>query len=171
MSWRARATLSGVATAGRPPFRPLAVAAVQLDGMPGLEKKLARYLQLYSHMGFVHGFKPLREAEMRLVAARHAATFGIAYPDSLAGIEALAAVIRLTRGNLRLVERLPGCVLIQSSPRTSSPVMSALTPTLPQAGSRQQLMSKSPTFRQHPPPARQSTRSATRKSGMRQTHA
>ncbi len=78
-----------------------------LMGMPGLEKKLARYPQLYSRIGFVHEFRPLREAEMRLVAARHAATFGIAFdPDSLEGIEALAAVIRLTRGNLRLVERL-----------------------------------------------------------------
>ena len=78
-----------------------------LMGMPGLEKKLARYPQFYSRIGFVHEFKPLREAEMRLVAAKHAATFGIAFdPDSLEGIEALAAVIRLTRGNLRLVERL-----------------------------------------------------------------
>ena len=78
-----------------------------LMGMPGLEKKLARYPQLYSRIGFVHEFKPLREAEMRLVAAKHAATFGIAFdPGSLEGIEALAAVIRLTRGNLRLVERL-----------------------------------------------------------------
>lgn len=44
---------------------------------------------------------------MRLVAERHAETFGIVFdPDSLEGVEALAAVIRLTRGNLRLVERL-----------------------------------------------------------------
>lgn len=78
-----------------------------LMGMPGLEKKLARYPQLYSRIGFVHEFKPLREAEMRLVAARHGAVFGITFDqESLEGIEALAAVIRLTRGNLRLVERL-----------------------------------------------------------------
>ena len=78
-----------------------------LMGMPGLEKKLARYPQFYSRIGFVHEFKPLREAEMRLVAARHAETFGIVFdPDSLEGVEALATVIRLTRGNLRLVERL-----------------------------------------------------------------
>lgn len=78
-----------------------------LMGMPGLEKKFARYPQFYSRIGFVHEFKPLREAEMRLVTARHAATFGIEFdPNCLEGIEALAAVIRLTRGNLRLVERL-----------------------------------------------------------------
>lgn len=78
-----------------------------LMGMPGLEKKLARYPQLYSRIGFVHEFKPLREAEMRLFATRHGAVFGITFnQESLEGIEALAAVIRLTRGNLRLVERL-----------------------------------------------------------------
>lgn len=78
-----------------------------LMGMPGLETELARYPQLYSRIGFVHEFKPLREAEIRLVAARHATALGIAFsPDSLESIEALAAVNRLTRGNLRLVERL-----------------------------------------------------------------
>lgn len=78
-----------------------------LMGMPGLEKKLARYPQLYSRIGFVHEFRPLREAEMQLVARRHAATFGIAFdPASLDAVEALAAVVRITRGNLRLVERL-----------------------------------------------------------------
>ena len=78
-----------------------------LLGMPGLEKKLARYPQLYSRIGFVHEFRPLREAEMQLVARQHAATFGIAFdPASLAAVEALAAVVRITRGNLRLAERL-----------------------------------------------------------------
>ena len=76
-------------------------------GMPGLEKKLARYPQLYPRIGIVHGFRPLREAEMRLVARRHAATFGIASdPAGLDATEALAAVVRITRGNLRLAERL-----------------------------------------------------------------
>lgn len=78
-----------------------------LMGMPGLEKKLARYPQLYSRIGFVHEFRPLRGTEMQLVACRHAATFGIEFdPASLDGLEALAAVVRITRGNLRLAERL-----------------------------------------------------------------
>ena len=66
-----------------------------LMGMPGLEKRLARYAQLYSRIGFVHEFKPLTETEMRLLLA-----------TQLDAIEAQAAVIRITRGNFRLMERL-----------------------------------------------------------------
>jgi len=78
-----------------------------LLGMPGLEKRLARYAQFYSRIGFVHEFKPLSETEMRFILARHAATFGLHFdPDCLEAVEALAAVIRITRGNFRLMERL-----------------------------------------------------------------
>lgn len=60
-----------------------------------------------SRICFVHEFRPLCETEMRLVARQHAATFGIAFnPASLDVAHALAAVVRITRGNLRLVERL-----------------------------------------------------------------
>ncbi|KTF67733.1 MULTISPECIES: AAA family ATPase [unclassified Sphingomonas] len=78
-----------------------------LMGMPGLEKRLARYAQLYSRIGFVHEFKPLTETEMRLLLATHAADFAITFdPTDLDAIEAQAAVIRITRGNFRLMERI-----------------------------------------------------------------
>ncbi len=78
-----------------------------LIGLPGIEKRLARYAQLYSRVGFVHHFRPLSEEELRFILAHKWAELGLTFsPDDYTDAEALAAIARITGGNFRLVHRL-----------------------------------------------------------------
>lgn len=80
---------------------------VVLLGMPGLEKRLSRYPQLYSRVGFVHAFRPLSTPEVRHLLQDDWLPSGVTLPDhSLSNTEALAAIIRITGGNFRLLHRL-----------------------------------------------------------------
>jgi DNA transposition AAA+ family ATPase len=78
-----------------------------LIGMPGIEKRLARYPQLYSRIGFVHAFRSLRAEEIRRLFAEHWPEMGLMLPTSgITDAEAIAAIIRITGGNFRLLRRL-----------------------------------------------------------------
>lgn len=76
-----------------------------LIGMPGIEKRLARYPQLYSRVGFVHHYRPLSADELAFVLARHWPGLHLDAADFTTG-EAVAAITRITNGNFRLTCRL-----------------------------------------------------------------
>lgn len=76
-------------------------------GMPGLEKRLARFAQLYSRVGFVHPFQLLSKEEMLFLLQHKWRQLGLTLQcDEFTDTEAMAAIIRITNGNLRLVHRL-----------------------------------------------------------------
>jgi DNA transposition AAA+ family ATPase len=78
-----------------------------LIGMPGIEKRLSRYAQLYSRVGFVHHFKPLSTEEVRFILEHKWEALGLTLdPTDFTDAEAMAAVIRITAGNFRLLQRL-----------------------------------------------------------------
>jgi hypothetical protein len=51
-----------------------------LIGMPGLEKRLARYAQFHSRIGFVHEFRRLSSAEVRQLMAQGWKPAGVTFP-------------------------------------------------------------------------------------------
>jgi DNA transposition AAA+ family ATPase len=77
-----------------------------LIGMPGIEKRLARYPQLYSRVGFVHHYRPLSADELAFVLARHWPELHLDDTADFTTGEAVAAITRITNGNFRLTGRL-----------------------------------------------------------------
>ena len=77
-----------------------------LLGMPGIEKRLARYPQLYSRIGFVHEFRPLAAKEIRELLDQHWTPPDVHLPQHPWDQETVAAIIRITGGNFRLLNRL-----------------------------------------------------------------
>ena len=78
-----------------------------LMGQPGLEKSLARYPQLYSRVGFAHQFHVLTEEETRWLLEQRWSHLGMHIRvDDFTDQEALAAIVRITGGNFRIIHRL-----------------------------------------------------------------
>ena len=78
-----------------------------LIGMPGLERRLEAYPQLYSRIGFAHRYQPLTDDELAFVLTRHWKRLGITLNlDDFTDAQAVAAISRITRGNFRLLHRL-----------------------------------------------------------------
>ncbi len=75
--------------------------------MPGIEKRLARYPQLYSRIGFAHRYQHLSTAELTFVLTHHWQHLGLTLnADDFTDAEAVSTVARITGGNFRLVHRL-----------------------------------------------------------------
>jgi len=80
---------------------------VILIGMPGLEKRLARYPQFYSRIGFAHHYRPLQGEELSFVLTRHWRQFGLTLDGAdFTDAQAMASISRITGGNFRLLHRL-----------------------------------------------------------------
>jgi DNA transposition AAA+ family ATPase len=80
---------------------------VVLIGMPGFERRLARYPQLYSRVGFAHHYRPLDSTDIPQVLAQYWQQLGKTYdPQRSTDSESIVTIIRITGGNFRLVERL-----------------------------------------------------------------
>lgn len=78
-----------------------------LIGMPGIEKKLMRYPQLYSRIGFAHEFTPLATEDLLMVIKYLCKYLCIELDgDSNKYNQATSTIGRITQGNFRLTERL-----------------------------------------------------------------
>ncbi len=75
--------------------------------MPGLQKRLARYAQLYSRAGFVHQFQPLSGREFENVVERQWVQLQLdSAMDQGMDAAVVNAIARVTGGNFRLIQRL-----------------------------------------------------------------
>jgi DNA transposition AAA+ family ATPase len=79
---------------------------VILIGMPGFDRHLARYPQLYSRIGFAHQYKPLDTEDIPVILAHYWQQLGLPDTDVDPDSEVVGTIIRITGGNFRLIERL-----------------------------------------------------------------
>lgn len=81
-------------------------AGLVLIGMPGIEKRVARFPQFYSRIDFVHEFRPLDSGQVQDLLESRWAPAGVALPDEQLLPDVIATLVRMTGGNFRLLTRL-----------------------------------------------------------------
>ena len=80
---------------------------VILIGMPGMQRQLERFPQLYSRIGFAHHYRPLKSDELVFVLTRHWRKLGLTLDEAdFTDNQAIATIARITNGNFRLLHRL-----------------------------------------------------------------
>jgi DNA transposition AAA+ family ATPase len=67
-------------------------AGLVLIGMPGIQRRLARYPQFYSQVGFLHHYQPLSSDEQTFVLSHHRPDLGLDNNDDFTTAEARAAI-------------------------------------------------------------------------------
>ena len=78
-----------------------------LMGMPGIEKRLSRYAQLYSRIGFVHEFKSINKEEIKFLFEQKWQELGRQFDkNTFVDVEAMNEIIKITHGNFRLINRI-----------------------------------------------------------------
>jgi DNA transposition AAA+ family ATPase len=77
-----------------------------LIGMPGIEKRIARFPQFYSRIRFVTNSGLLILPKCRNCSKRKWPPVGVTLPDEPLLPEVIASLIRMTGGNFRLLTRL-----------------------------------------------------------------
>lgn len=81
--------------------------AMILIGMPGIEKRLARYSQLFSRIGFAHEFDNLSKDETHHILEYKWEELGLSIKlEDFSDYEAITSIIKITNGNFRLIQRL-----------------------------------------------------------------
>ena len=72
----------------------------------GLRRNWRATHVFYSRIGFVHEFRPLAAKEVRELLGRRWTPPGVHLPQEPLDAETVAAIIRITGGNFRLLNRL-----------------------------------------------------------------
>ncbi|MDQ2844301.1 MAG: hypothetical protein M3Y72_25320 [Acidobacteriota bacterium] len=83
------------------------IRGVDRPGLPELEPTYGDVAkEFYSRVGFVHEFRPFAAQEIRQLLAQRWTPPGVHLPQHQSDLETVAAIIRITGGNFRLLNRL-----------------------------------------------------------------